>query len=94
MVNLIKVTKEVQNLNRTCLIQLYIQLCIYLIFVGVTGNKYTIQKTKTSSEPIDKALMKFQFRTSIILTKSKINTSNSFSFTEIETDMLIKKYVP
>ena len=29
--------------------------------------------------------MKFQFDPSILLIKSKINTSNSFSFTEIET---------
>ena len=30
--------------------------------------------------------MKFQFHPSILLIKSKINTSNSFPFTEIETD--------
>ena len=30
--------------------------------------------------------MKFQFHPSILLLKTKINTSNSFSFTEIETD--------
>ena len=30
--------------------------------------------------------MKFQFHPSILFIKSKINVSNSFSFTEIETD--------
>ena len=49
---------------------------------GITENKYTIQKKTPSSEPVDKAIMKFQFHPSIVLIKSKINTSNSFSFTE------------
>ena len=35
--------------------------------------------------------MKFQFHPSIPLIKSKINTSNSFSFTEIETDNVDKE---
>ena len=35
--------------------------------------------------------MKFQFHPSIVLLKSKINTSNSFSFTEIETDDVNKE---
>ena len=35
--------------------------------------------------------MKFQFHPSILLIKSKINTSNSFSFTEIETDDVNKE---
>ena len=39
-----------------------------------------------SSEPIDKSMMKFQLHPSVVLIKSKINTSNNFSFTEIETD--------
>ena len=56
------------------------------ISLGITENEYTIQKNILSSEPIDKAIMKLQFHPSIILIKSKINTSNSFSFTEIETD--------
>ena len=54
--------------------------------LGITENEYTIQKNIPSSEPIDKAIMKLQFHPSIILIKSKINTGNSFSFTEIETD--------
>ena len=54
--------------------------------LGITENKYTIQKNIPSSEPIDKAIMKFQFHSSIQLIKIEINTSNSFSFTEIETD--------
>ena len=37
--------------------------------------------------------MKFQFYPSILLIKSKINPSNSCSFTEIETDDVIKKCV-
>ena len=37
-------------------------------------------------KPIDKAITKFQFHSSILLIKSKINTSNSFSFKEIKTD--------
>ena len=39
-----------------------------------------------SSEPINKSIMKFQLHPSVVLIKSKINTSNNFSFTEIETD--------
>ena len=39
-----------------------------------------------SSEPINKSMMKFQLHPSVVLIKSKINTSNNFSFTEIETD--------
>ena len=35
--------------------------------------------------------MKFQFYPSILLIKSKINTSNSFSFTDIETDDVDKE---
>ena len=54
--------------------------------LGITENKYTIQKNIPSSEPIDKAIMKFQFHSSIQLIKIEINTSNSFSFTEIEID--------
>ena len=54
--------------------------------LGITENEYTIQKNIPSSEPIDKAIMKLQFYPSIILIKSKINTGNSFLFTEIETD--------
>ena len=36
--------------------------------------------------------MKFQCHTSIPLIKRKINTNNSFSFKEIETDNVEKKY--
>ena len=35
--------------------------------------------------------MKFQFHPSILLTKSKINGSNSFSFTGIEADSVDKE---
>ena len=59
--------------------------------LGITENKYTIQKNIPSSELIDNAIMKFQFHPSIPLIKSKINTSNSFSFTEIETDDVEKE---
>ena len=58
---------------------------------GITENKYTIQKNIPSSEPIDKAIMKFPFHPSILLIKSKINTSNSFSFTEMGTDDVDKE---
>ena len=54
--------------------------------LDITGNKYTIQENIPYSEPIDKANMKFQFHPSFLLIKSKINTSHSFSFTEVETD--------
>ena len=55
--------------------------------LGITENNNTIQKIIPSSEQIDnKAIMKFQFHPSILLMKSKINTSNNFTFTEIETD--------
>ena len=59
--------------------------------LGITENKYTIQKNIPSSEPIDKVIMKFQFHPSIPLIKSKINTNNSFSFTETETDDVDKE---
>ena len=59
--------------------------------LGIRENKYTIQKNITSSEPIDKAIMKFHFHPSILFIKSKINTNNSFSFTEIETDDVDKE---
>ena len=48
--------------------------------LSITENKYKIQKNIPSSKPIDKAIMKSQLHPSILL------TSNSFSFTEIETD--------
>ena len=51
--------------------------------LGITENHYRIQKNTPSSEPIDKAIMKFQIHPSILLIKSKINT-NIFSFKEIE----------
>ena len=35
--------------------------------------------------------MKFQFHPSTLLIKNKIHTSNSFSFTEIETDDVDKQ---
>ena len=44
-----------------------------------------------SFEPIDKAIVKFQFHHSILLIKSKINTSNSFSLRQIETDNVDKE---
>ena len=59
--------------------------------LGITENKYTIQKNIPSSAPIDKAIIKIQFHPSILLIKSKINTSNSFSFTEIQTDDVDKE---
>ena len=59
--------------------------------LGITENEYTIQKNIPSSEPIDKAIIKIQFHPSILLIKSKINTSNSFSFTEIQTDDVDKE---
>ena len=46
------------------------------INLALTENKYTIQKNKPSSEPIDQAIMKFHFHPSILLIKSKINTSD------------------
>ena len=48
--------------------------------LSIKKNKYAIQKKISSSEPIDKAIMEFQFHSSILL------TSNSFLFTKIETD--------
>ena len=59
--------------------------------LGIAENKYAVQKNIPSSEPIDKAIIKFQFHPSILLIRSKINTSNSFSFTEIETDDVDKE---
>ena len=59
--------------------------------LGITENEYTIQKNIPSSEPIDKAIMLFRFHPSILLIKSKINTSHKFSFTEIETDDVDKE---
>ena len=44
-----------------------------------------------SFEPIDKAIVKFRFHHSILLIKSKINTSNSFSLRQIETDNVDKE---
>ena len=38
--------------------------------------------------------MKFPFHHSILLIKSKVNTSNSFSFTEIETNNVDKEIRP
>ena len=46
--------------------------------LGITEIKYTFKKDKPSSEPIDKTIMKFQLHPSILLIKSKINTSSSF----------------
>ena len=54
--------------------------------LGITEDKYTIKKNIPSPKPIDKAIIKFQFHPSILLIKSKIKTSNSFSFIEIKTD--------
>ena len=54
--------------------------------LGITENKYTIQKNVPSSKPIDQAIMRFQVYPSILLIKSIINASNSFSFTEIQTN--------
>ena len=59
--------------------------------LGITENKYTNQKNIPSFQPIDKAIMKFQLHPSILLIKSKINTSDSFAFTEIETDAVDKE---
>ena len=59
--------------------------------LGITEKKYSIQKNIPSSKPIDKAITKFQFHASILLIKTKINTSNSFSFTEIKTDDVDKE---
>ena len=53
--------------------------------LGIRKNRYIIEKNVCSSELIDKGIMKFQFHPSILLIKSKINTSNSSSFREIET---------
>ena len=52
--------------------------------LGITENKYTIQKNIPSSKPIDKAIIKIQFHPSILLIKSKINT-------EIQTDDVDKE---
>ena len=59
--------------------------------LGITEKKYSIQKNIPSSKPIDKAITKFQFHASILLIKTKINTSNSFSFTEIKIDDVDKE---
>ena len=48
--------------------------------LGITENKYRIQKNILSSRPIDQVIMKFQFHLSILLIKSNINSSNSFSW--------------
>ena len=59
--------------------------------LGITENKFVIEKNGTSCEAIEKAVMKFQFRPSILLIKSKINTSNHFSFREIKIHDVDKK---
>ena len=58
--------------------------------LGITENEYTIQENISSSEPVDKTIIKFIYP-SILLIKSKINKTNSFSFTEIETDDVDKE---
>ena len=55
--------------------------------LGITENEYTIQKNMPSSEPIDKAIMKSQFHPSILLIKSKTNTSK----VQQETDLVDKE---
>ena len=59
--------------------------------LGITENEYTIQKNIASSEPLDRAIVKFQFHPSILLIKSKTNKSNSFPLTEIKTDDVDKE---
>ena len=39
--------------------------------LGITENKYTIQQNTPSSEPVDKAIMKFQFHPIILLINVK-----------------------
>ena len=39
--------------------------------LGITENKYTIQQDIPSSDPVDKAIMKFQFHPSILLINVK-----------------------
>ena len=39
--------------------------------LGITENKYTIQQNIPSSDPVDKAIMKFQFHPSILLINVK-----------------------
>ena len=58
--------------------------------LGITENEYTIQENISSSEPVDKTIIKFIYP-SILLIKSKINKTNSFSLTEIETDDVDKE---
>lgn len=58
--------------------------------LDITENKYIIEKSITSSEPIDKPIMKLQFHPSILILKSKINAL-SFSFSEIKTDAVDKE---
>ena len=62
--------------------------------LGITENKYIIDKFFFFFKPIDKAIIKFQFHPSILLIIRKINKINSFSFKESKLMMLIKKYVP
>ena len=47
--------------------------------LDITENKYIIEKSTTSSEPIDKPIMKFQFHPSILILKSKINALNALN---------------
>ena len=47
--------------------------------LDITENKYIIEKSITSSEPIDKPIMKFQFHPSILILKSKINALNALN---------------
>ena len=61
--------------------------------LGITENKFAIEKNGTSCEAIEKPVMKFQFHPSILLIKSKINKINRFSFREIKTHDVNKKYV-
>ena len=57
--------------------------------LSIKKNKYAIQKKISSSEPIDKAIMEFQFHILLVsptFYPSILLASNSFLFTNIETD--------
>ena len=61
--------------------------------LDITENKQIIEKSITSSEPIDKLIMKFQFHPSILILKSKINALNTNFLCLEQRKLLLKSFI-
>ena len=59
--------------------------------LDIHGNPYTVENVENMSDPVEKAIKKFEFHPSIFLIKNKVVKINLFCFNEVTKAEVLKE---